>query len=429
MRRVLVVAVAVGVLFLLTAAVALAGPPSPDATYMGADVCKACHADKYEAVFQTRHPWKIRPVDDPGVEIIADWTTGEDVRTTLMDDGQERPFTLDDVDYVIGAKPGWKQRYIKVIDGAWRILPAQFNLATQEWVPYHADQWMERDYREKCAGCHTTGYDPETLTWVDFGVTCEGCHGPGSEHVAAGGGEDTAIYVPTNDSQVCARCHVRGKDVNGYGWPQDLWPGSGVKVEDVFTFVTIEDGKIWPDGTASKSHHQQYIDWKGSKHAAAGVGCISCHDAHGSEYERDLMKDPKELCVGCHTDKADLAAHQPYMADAFAADPDTDWCVACHMPKMAKSAVAYDISAHTWKQPNPAGSVEFGLDNQINACNQCHTDETAEWAVEQISAAEAAPAELPTTGGVLPGVMPLVVSGVSLLALGAGAAYLGRRKR
>ena len=216
MKKVLIVSLAVVALFLLAVISVAAAPPSPDATYVGADTCKMCHANKYAAVFQSRHPWKVRPVSDAGVEIIADWTTGADVRTTVMDDGQTRPFTLDDVDYVIGAKPGWKQRYIKVIDGAWRILPAQFNLATQEWVPYHADDWMEREYRSACGGCHTTGYDPDTMTWKDFGITCEACHGPRSEHVAAGGAKGNAIYVPTNDSQACARCHVLGKDATAH---------------------------------------------------------------------------------------------------------------------------------------------------------------------------------------------------------------------
>ncbi len=543
MKRVLVVAVAVCTLFLLTAAVALADPPSPDATYVGASVCKACHAEKYDAVFQTRHPWKVRPVDDPGVEIIADWTKGEDVRTTVMDDGQTRPFTLDDVDYVIGAKPGWKQRYIKVIDGAWRILPAQFNLATQEWVPYHADEWMERDYRDKCAGCHTTGYDPDTKTWVDFGVTCEACHGPGSEHVAAGGGEDVAI-VATVDAQVCARCHVRGKDVNGYGWPQDYRPGGDVKVEDVYTFVTVEDGKIWPDGHA-KSHHQQYMEWVNSGHAKAldtlkanphaqdfcaachsadarlqgatletaqfGVTCVTCHDGHTGQ-ESMLRVEAYDTCVECHNGgieegaqaEAGSTVHHPmremfegWGAVGVTASPsphfsasDGPICSSCHMVGTAKSAIPGDIASHDWRPIKPADASE----GEGDSCTGCHegagdamsgvwdsrqaeisgmleelkaqldatkdtAGETEAWkvawtnytfvdadgsqgmhnypyakaileaAMSTLETGEVTPAELPTTGGVLPGVMPLVVSGVSLLALGAGAAYVGRRKR
>jgi len=36
-----------------------------------------------------------------------------------------------------------------------------------------------------CLECHTTGYDPVTDTWLQEGVTCEGCHGPGADYAAA----------------------------------------------------------------------------------------------------------------------------------------------------------------------------------------------------------------------------------------------------
>ncbi|NIN83458.1 MAG: hypothetical protein GTO45_01705, partial [Candidatus Aminicenantes bacterium] len=45
----------------------------------------------------------------------------------------------------------------------------------------------------KCGGCHVTGlkvnYDKDMdsfdSTWVDLGIGCEACHGPGSNHVKA----------------------------------------------------------------------------------------------------------------------------------------------------------------------------------------------------------------------------------------------------
>jgi len=34
-------------------------------------------------------------------------------------------------------------------------------------------------YRKTCYECHTTGYDKETGTYAEEGITCEACHGPG----------------------------------------------------------------------------------------------------------------------------------------------------------------------------------------------------------------------------------------------------------
>jgi len=35
------------------------------------------------------------------------------------------------------------------------------------------------EYRKSCFPCHTTGYDPSSGKYVERGVTCEACHGPG----------------------------------------------------------------------------------------------------------------------------------------------------------------------------------------------------------------------------------------------------------
>lgn len=37
----------------------------------------------------------------------------------------------------------------------------------------------DAEYRKTCYECHTTGYDKETGTYSEEGITCEACHGPG----------------------------------------------------------------------------------------------------------------------------------------------------------------------------------------------------------------------------------------------------------
>ena len=141
---------------------ASATPVTPDtpvagkAGYVGSERCKLCHSAYKDALLDTRHPWKLRPKDEA---VIVGQFPVTDVNGMV--------WTLDDVDWVIGARPGWKQRYIKIIDGVWRILPIQWNIKTQQWVPYHADDWAdgtpERDYKQLCAGCHTTGFNVQIL--------------------------------------------------------------------------------------------------------------------------------------------------------------------------------------------------------------------------------------------------------------------------
>ncbi|GAX62552.1 intracellular protease/amidase [Candidatus Scalindua japonica] len=37
----------------------------------------------------------------------------------------------------------------------------------------------DEEYRKKCYECHTSGYNKETGTYEEEGITCEACHGPG----------------------------------------------------------------------------------------------------------------------------------------------------------------------------------------------------------------------------------------------------------
>jgi hypothetical protein len=84
----------------------------------------------------------------------------------------------------------------------------------------------EVDDGTACLPCHTTGYDPREGTWIQEGVTCEGCHGPGADYAAAmaagvllqGRGEidegerlldevSTQLREQMAGSNVCVDCH------------------------------------------------------------------------------------------------------------------------------------------------------------------------------------------------------------------------------
>ena len=102
---------------------------------------------------------------------------------------------------------------------------------------------------------------------------------------------------------------------------------------------------------------------------------------------RAQLKAPtNELCVECHGDKRALITHMPYHEEASQEYDFT--CSDCHMPKMATSAVDYDIHSHTFRQPNPQGSIDHGgVEAMPNACNLCHDGHGKDpaWAVEIVN--------------------------------------------
>ena len=96
---------------------------------------------------------------------------------------------------------------------------------------WHIDRWkdnkfvtMERvkkakdfiqgdeEYRKKCYECHTTGYDEETGEYVEEGVTCEACHGPGQLYVyfmSQGKVDEAGRLSKLGFSyEVCSKCHM-----------------------------------------------------------------------------------------------------------------------------------------------------------------------------------------------------------------------------
>lgn len=70
----------------------------------------------------------------------------------------------------------------------------------------------DEDYRRQCYKCHTTGYDEKTGTYVEEGVTCEACHGPGQFYVyfmsTGKVAEAQRLSKLAFSYDVCGRCHM-----------------------------------------------------------------------------------------------------------------------------------------------------------------------------------------------------------------------------
>jgi hypothetical protein len=353
--------------------------------YIGSQACARCHGSKYESFQQTWHAKILRPATDE--TNVGDFSSTDPDLT----------FSEDEVVYVVGGQ--FSQRYLTEIDGELFILPAQWNVETGEWVAYHADDWQERPYRQHCAGCHTTGYDAESGRWLQEGVECEACHGPGLDHVSLAG-DPAAIVNPAlldfqERAEVCGQCHLRGHDPSSvYDFPIGYQPGGVLTLEESFIRTTEADA-FWPDGS-SRLHHQEYLDWRQSDHVDS-VTCTFCHVSHSSgETAHQTRFVGNHRCVICHEEKRDLALHIPYHPVGELV------CTDCHMPTLVKPESTdynFDIHSHTFWPPNPLVTIQAGgQDAMPNACNLCHKDRSPEWAAQAmgLEIEEVSLAALPT---------------------------------
>jgi formate-dependent nitrite reductase cytochrome c552 subunit len=350
-------------------------------TYVGSEVCRNCHLEHYDAWKRTLHSRMLQDAKANQDAIITE-IDPELIKAdlTAIQDKLKVPVAevyipaVADIRYTIGSQ--WKQRYLVEKDGDLYIAPTQFNAETGRWVNYHEQDWDKRPWLPKCGGCHATGVDLDEKTFVEPGVGCEACHGPGSHHAALPKTElfekRASIVNPGKLTagvavQICGSCHNRGKATKheGASWPVGYQPGKALTTYFHSTSFGEGDVKHLYANEFSKGHHQQYIDWKQSAHYREGVTCLSCHYVHqlGNPVVRAQTRESSgdKTCLSCHEMVNKVGAHSVHSSAK---------CVACHMPRIAKSAESGDIHSHVFVALLPKDTL---ANPEIpNSCQTCH---------------------------------------------------------
>lgn len=164
--------------------------------------------------------------------------------------------------------------------------------------------------------------------------------------------------------ETCAFCHARR--VTGF---QHARPGQSVM--DNLQIALLTDPLYYADGQINDEVFE-YGSFVQSKMYHAGVTCSDCHQPHSLS----LRAEGNALCAQCHLpDKYDRPDHHQHASGSEGAQ-----CVNCHMP--TKTYMVVDPRHdHSIRIPRPDLSVSL---QTPNACNQCHTDQSAEWAAKHL---------------------------------------------
>jgi hypothetical protein len=349
-------------------------------TFVGANTCKMCHLEHYDSWKMTMHSRMTQDAVKNRDAIIIP-IDEERIRADLAKLGDKLKVPADkiwipkieDIKITIGSQ--WKQRYVVEKEGELYISPIQYNADTDRWVNYHEHDWDKRPWLKKCGGCHATGVDLEKKTYSELAVSCEACHGKGSWHAAL---PKTAVFEKRNTIvnpakltmgvavEICGACHNRGKATQhkGAGWPVNYEPGKALEAYYKSTSFATGDVKHVYANEFSKGHHQQYIDWKQSKHASEGVTCTSCHFVHQigmAPTRSQTYSAGSGQCFQCHVQVNQNMAHSIH---SFAN------CIGCHMPRIAKSAESGDVHSHVFVTLLPEDTLKNP--KVPNSCQTCH---------------------------------------------------------
>jgi predicted CXXCH cytochrome family protein len=357
------------------------------AGYVGSAACTPCHGEVVSAWQGSAHHLAMLPAlpDAPlWAPLDAAPLVRRDGRLVMTAAALGRPADVP-LHYVLGRRR--IEQYIgSLVPARLQALPLAFDVAQRRWFDLFEDEerepedwghWTNRgmNANAQCLACHTTGYDkgyePATdgyrSRWVEMGVGCEACHGPGQAHVAARGRAPATRpggQAPTDALlDRCAPCH--GRSVAR----APLAP-EGTFL-DAFEPDLLDTEAYHPDGQVREEVYE-FVSFAMSKMFARGVRCWDCHDVHAG----GLRRTANQLCLGCHATTYEAWEHTRHPPSSAGAQ-----CVGCHMPVTVfmKRDPRHD---HAFTLPDPDATLALGIPN---ACNRCHEDRPASWAATHVA--------------------------------------------
>ena len=311
-------------------------------------------------------------------------------------------------------------------------LPVVWLRETNEWVPIHSIFLRptqtklgsaEGRWNDTCIKCHATQGRPRIAqaepTSIDthvaeFGIACEACHGPGTEHVqsqlAAKDASSDVLVNPAKldhqrSSEVCGQCHgvwianaEEAKQASGHGL--SFRPGDTLsETRHVFSSEQpvsehigrhlqsdpdFMNDRFWSDGMVRVSGREYNGLIRSPCFQEGELSCVRCHDLHADTLKNEELSgwaddqlassmDSNQACIQCHesfADAAELVAHTHHSDTSNGSQ-----CYNCHMPHTTYGLLKA-IRSHEISSPSVAETATVG---RPNACNQCHIDQTLAW--------------------------------------------------
>lgn len=343
--------------------------PKTDArgkAYAGSETCKSCHQPVFDSYQHNEHYRTSWPVHEFPKDILVSsdsFTYNEHVKVLIEHrdsgifqvayvDGKETLAKRFDIGFGSGEKAYtfgyWQDKKINQ-------LPLSYFTTIHQWTnspsfPAHS-AYFERPIIRRCMECHSSyigaalqqteslsnvrNLDSSTLI---YGIDCERCHGPSTDHVAFQKANPDSKEVKHIASwktltrqqklDACGVCH------------------SGNDLETQYTLFAFQPGDTlsnfyYPDfGETPKTpdvHGKQVQLLSASKCFIQSntLECSSCHTLHGQKPE--TVSVYAQQCRNCHQE---IKHKSPEIA-MLDQQVITNKCVDCHMPKEVSRAISF----------------------------------------------------------------------------------------
>lgn len=395
--------------------------------FTGSESCQGCHAEEYNLWEGSHHDLAMQLPDEESV--LGDFDdasfTYNGVTTRFFRKGDKYLVNTDgengelqdfEVAYVFGVSP-LQQYLLPLSRGRLQALSIAWDSRSdaeggQRWYHLYPEETIDykdplhwtgtyQNWNTSCAECHSTdlkkNYTPASRSFdtqfAELNVGCEACHGPGEQHQALAqenelegaenGGFPTAMaqrgewtlaegaHIATrtapleSNAQIdnCARCHSRRGTLGDYHY--------GAELLDTHRLSLPQWPLYYPDGQILDEDYV-YGSFVQSKMHQAGVVCSNCHEPHSLQ----LRAPGNAVCAQCHVPASyDTRQHHHHEEGSAGAQ-----CANCHMPETTYMVVD-PRRDHSMRIPRPDLSIVMGTPN---ACNQCHEEKDAPWALQAL---------------------------------------------
>ena len=382
------------------------------ATFVGREACRPCHeaadaswqGSDHDLAMDVATTETVRGDFDEVVFTSKGVTSTffmRDSRFFVNTEGPDGEMGDFEITHTFGHEP-LQQYLVPFPGGRLQCLSIAWDSDVGEWFDLNpdtvipADDWLHwtraaQNWNGMCAECHSTNLrknfdaasDSYNTTWSEIDVSCEACHGPGSDHVAWAdiqpmarpAIDDYGLVVRTGgissqeQVELCAPCHSRRSELGD-------WDHTGPALLDSELPSLLDHGLYHADGQILD---EVYVwgSFTQSKMYANDVRCSDCHDAHSLK----LKFEGNDLCLQCHrADAYDTSEHHFHKKIHEGQPSDGALCIKCHMPEQPYMVID-ERADHSLRVPRPDLSQTLGTPN---ACSQggCHDDRPLSWSVD-----------------------------------------------
>src|SRR5262245_8401164 len=266
------------------------GKPIPE--FVHGDECLFCHRNDTGITWQKNaHGITLRQQEDaPELRALVDKQAG---LATVK----------NQIEYFLGSRH--RVRFLmKEGYGKFAILNTQAligpNAAVEKWTDLDKPAWDKDRFANRCAGCHATGVDAATKTFVAFGLDCYVCHGD----VTVEHSKNTALIWLSKKrrddakviTSICAQCHLRfGKSrYTGLTYPNNFIAGDNLFQDYEVDFSKADSPDMNPADQHVADNVREVVVY-----GQLDVTCLSCHQVHAnSANHHTVRKGP--ICADCH---------------------------------------------------------------------------------------------------------------------------------